>query len=150
MLAETIVVTSFVVGVLIFLFIQFTNLTKNYNDHYEYNTVEGLYALKNVRNYIKSDDVAFNAIKDKVTESNFLDIKNCDIFSEKEYCLKLFELNEIDKIYVTNNDFKSDIFDDFDESFKKFIEKINAEGDENYRLLVEFNDKTFATIRVGE
>ncbi len=150
MLAETIVVTSFVVGVLIFLFIQFTNLTKNYNNHYEYNTVEGLYALKNIRNYIKSDDVAFNKIKDRVIEYGFFDIKSCDIFSEKEYCLKLFELNEIDNIYVTNNNFKREIFDEFHDSFKMFIKKIDAEDDETYRLLVEFDDKTFATIRVGE
>ena len=150
MLAETIVVTSFVVGILIFLFIQFTNLTKNYNDHYKYNTVEGLYALKNIKNYIKSDAIAFNSIKDDVNEFGFLDIKNCDSFVEKQYCLKLFELNEIDDIYVTDNDFKRELFNEFDDSFKKFIEKIDAEGDEPYRLLVKFNDSTFATIRVGE
>ena len=39
-LAETLIVTSFVAGVLLYLFIQFSNLNKNYNNSFKYNTIE--------------------------------------------------------------------------------------------------------------
>ena len=50
-LAETLIVTTFVAGILFFMFVQFTSLSKNYNDSYKYNTVEDLYALRNIRDY---------------------------------------------------------------------------------------------------
>ena len=55
MLAETLIVTTFVAGILIFLFIQFTNLGKAYDDSYIYNTTEGLYALEDIKKYINTD-----------------------------------------------------------------------------------------------
>lgn len=149
-LAETLIVTTFVAGVLIFLFIQFTNLSKNYTDSYKYNTVEGLYALRNIKEYIETDSVAMAIIEDKTNDDNILNITNCSIFSEKKYCLKLMELENIKRIFATNNDFDKDYFNNYDEGFKKFVNKINKEGTLKYRLLVEFNNSTYATIRFGE
>jgi len=149
-LAETLIVTTFVAGVLIFLFIQFTNLSKNYTDSYKYNTVEGLYALRNIKDYIESDSSAITSIEEKINKDNVLNVTNCSIFTEKNYCLKLLELESVKKIFITSNDFDKDYFNDYDEGFKKFINKINKEGTLKYRLLVEFNNSTYATIRFGE
>lgn len=149
-LAETLIVTTFVAGVLIFLFIQFTNLSKNYTDSYEYNTVEGLYALRNIRDYIESDDSAISSIEENLTNDSILNITNCNIFTEKKYCLKLFELEDVEKILIVTNDFDKFLFNNYDEDFKKFVNKINGEGTLKYRLLVEFNNSTYATIRFGE
>lgn len=150
MLVETLVVTSFVAGVLIFLFIQFNNLSKNYTDAYDYNTVEGLYSLENVRIYLASDLSAFESIETAVANKGYIEITDCNIFTERNYCLKLFELENISKIFVTNNDFEKDIFFNYNDGFKKFISKVSGEGTQKYRFLVEFNDSTYATIRFGE
>jgi len=154
-LAETLVVTTFVAGVLIFLFIQFTSLSKNYEQSYKYNTVEGLYALRNIRDYILDDNNTLLSITEKIDGSNYtgkeyLEITECSDFSEKEYCLKLFELYNINRIYVSLNKFNKTVFKEFDEEFKTFINLIKSDGSEKYRLIVEFNDSTFATIRFGE
>lgn len=150
MLAETLIVTTFVAGVLIFIFIQFTNLSKNYNDSYQYNTVEGLYALRNIREYILTDSAILTQIENSVTEDKYLEITNCTNFTDKDYCLKLIELENINKIFISTNYINKDLFYNFDESFKKFINKINSEDSEKYRLIAEFNNSTYATIRFGE
>lgn len=150
MLAETLVVTAFVAGVLIYLFIQFTNLSNNYNDSYNYNTVEGLYSVRNIRNYILSDLEALTHIENNLSPNNYIDILDCSIFSEQPYCQKLFELENVNKVIITTNVFDKEMFSIYDSGFKKFINKISAEGNEKYRILVEFKNSTYATIRFGE
>lgn len=149
-LAETLIVTTFVSGVLIFLFMQFTNLSTNYNDSYRYNTVEGLYAAKNIGDYIVSDLVAYDSIKEKIVDESYVDITNCNVFSEREYCLTLLKLENINKVLITNNDFDKGLFYNYDENFKKFINRIDGKGIELYRILIEFNDSTYATLRFGD
>ena len=43
-----------------------------------------------------------------------------------------------------------DLFINYDEGFKQFVNKIDGKGNHKYRLLVEFNDSKYATIRFGE
>ena len=150
MLAETLVVTTFVAGILIYLFIQFTNLSQNYNDVYSYNTVEGLYSLRNVRNFIIKDTSVLTSIDDIIESDGYVEITDCTIFTEKNYCLKLFELENIKKIFITNNNFDKELFSTSNEGFKKFIRKIKSQDNYKYRILAEFNDSSYATIRFGE
>jgi len=150
MLAETLIVTLFVATVLLFMFIQFSNLSKTYNESYTYNSVEDLYSLKNVKTYIENDSNALSYIKTNVTYKKKLDISNCEIFTDKEYCLKLFELEQIDKIIVTTNKVNYDLFKNYKTKFKKFINKIGKQGEQKYRIIASFNKETFATIRFGD
>lgn len=149
-LAETLIVTTFVAGILIFLFIQFTNLSKNYNNSYQYNTVEGLYSLNNILKYIESDETFNQSFTNLVTSDKYLDVTDCSLFTNKEYCLLLFELENIDSIYITNNYFDKNIFSNSKEIIKNFINKISGDGEEKYRIIAEFKDFTFATIRFGD
>lgn len=148
MLAETLIVTSFVAGILIFLFIQFTNLNENYEDSYSYNSVDGLYALRNIKNYIKNDSSAYQSLS-QINSTTYIDMSDCANVFEREYCERLLELVDIKKIYIVENYFDTDLFSNADEDFKKFIGMIDSEGNEKYRLLAEFNDSTYATIRFG-
>lgn len=149
-LIETLIVTTFVAGVLFFLFTQFTSLSKNYNDSYQYNTVEDLYALRNIRDYILSDANAFNQIKETISDENLINITKCTIFEEKDYCLKLLELENVKRLIITENNFNQNLFKDYDKGFINFVNKIEGEGKLKYRLIVEFNDNKYATIRFGE
>jgi len=97
-LAETLIVSMFVAGVLIFLFIQFSNLSKNYIDSYNYNSVEDLYSLKNIRDYIENDIEAWTLIKDELKKNDFFEMTNCENCSNKEYCLYFLEVKEIKQI----------------------------------------------------
>ena len=149
-LAETLIVTTFVAGILIFLFIQFSNLSKNYNDSYKYNTVEGLYSLKNIRDYIISDSAFLTYIEENVSYNNYIDITDCSLFSNQKYCTLLFKLENIESIYIVDNYFNKNIFNDSKETIKNFINKISGDGEEKYRIVAEFKDFTFATIRFGD
>lgn len=149
-LIETLLVTTFVAGVLFFLFTQFTSLSKNYNDSYKYNTVEDLYALRNIRDYILTDTDAFNQIKETISNKKIVNITDCTLFEEEDYCLKLLELENVKRLIVTENNFNQNLFKDYDTGFIKFTNKIEGEGKHKYRLIVEFNDDKYATIRFGE
>lgn len=149
-LAETLIVTTFVSGVLIFLFIQFTKLSENYSQSYSYNTVDSLYATKHIRDYIVSDSTAYEAIKKRINDDLYMDITSCNVFQEREYCKMLLKLEKAKKVLITNNNFDKVIFYNYDEKFKKFINKIDGKGIEQYRIIVEFNDSTYATLRFGD
>ena len=150
MLVETLIVTIFVSSILIFLLIQFTNLSNNYDKTYDYNKVEDINSLKNIIYYIENDQNAFSYIQSTVTYNNYLNITNCDIFAEKEYCEKLFELENIKKIIVSTNKVNYDLFKKHDEKFKIFVNKIKNEGEQKYRLIASTNNNTYVTVRFGD
>ena len=150
MLVETLIVTIFVSSILIFLLVEFTNSNKNYQNIYQYNRVNDLYALNNIINYIKSDEVALEYINNNVSYENYINITNCNIFSEKEYCLKLLELSNINEIIITSNKINKTLIEKFNNEFKVFIEKINKTGNEKFRVIAYFSDSTYATVRFGD
>lgn len=150
MLAETLIVTVFVSSVLIFLFIQFTNLSKSYDESYIYNTTEGLYALEDIKTYINKDQTFISYLEENIDTLGYIDITDCNLFNNKEYCLNLIEIENIDKIFISTNLIPKDKVNGYNEDFNIFINKINREGEEPYRLVASFKNSTFATIRLGD
>lgn len=149
MLVETLIVTTFVTSVLIFLFIQFNNLSNNYSDSYSYNTVNDLYALRNVKYYIESDSTFINSLNE-INKSIYIDMTDCNLVEDENYCFKLLEYLNIKKLYIVDNFFDIRLFDKTNEPLKKFVQKIKSQGLEKYRIIGEFNDSTYATIRFGD
>ena len=150
MLAETLLVTTFVAGVLIYLYIQFISLSKNYHDSYNYNTVEDIYALSDVVEFINSDTDALNYIETNIEELKFIDISNCSLFTESDICTKLLSLENINEIFITKNVVPKSSIVGYTSGLMKFIKKINPSGVEPYRIVASFNNNTYATIRFGE
>ena len=147
-LLETLVVTIFVSSVLLFLFVQFNSLSKKYEESYDYNNVEKIYSLRNISNLILSDQSLYEKIgSDK---NDYINLSDCSLFTDVNYCKKVFNYEIIDKIYVTKNTFEKEIFMDTDDDFYNFISKISPKGVEKYRLIAKFTDGEFATIRFGE
>lgn len=149
MLAETLIVSTFVASVLIFLFIQFTNLGKSYDDSYIYNTPEGLYALEDIEEYINTDLDLLLYIEENIGTMKYIDLTDCSLFTNKEYCKNLFNLENIDRIFITTNNFNKENITGYNEDFNVFINKIISEGSEKYRLVASFKNGMFATMRVG-
>lgn len=150
MLAETLLVTAFVASILIYLFIQFTTLNSNYSDSYNYNTVEDLYALSDIVDLINEDTYAKQYIISNIDSMDYIDISNCSVFGQKDICIRLLELENISEIFVTTNNVPNSSITGYSKEFMNFIKKIKASGEETYRVVASFNNKTYATIRFGE
>ena len=150
MLAETLIVTVFVAGVLIYLYIQFSNLNNSYEDSYVYNTVEGLYALDDVKAYIESDVQVLEYIDTNIEELKYIDVTDCSLFTDIDYCESLLESENIKTIFITTNKVPDESIIQYNEEFTTFIKKINKEGNQSYRIVAEFNNYTYATLRFGE
>ena len=162
-LVETLVVTIFIATVLIFLFIQLTNLSSSYEDSFNYNSVEGLYALDDIKEYILSDSDGYTNIKGVIEQFEYCGCKwddsndnyvseECNVLIEGNYnrLLKLEGINEI--IILENSDyFKDSIsgYSNYSEGIKTFTSKINNSGDEPYRIVASFKNGTYATVRFG-
>lgn len=150
MLIETLVVTVFVAGVLIFLYMQFSNLSKSYDESYIYNITEGLYALEDLRSYMKQNPSTMNYLEENIGNLKFIDLTDCSLFNDKTYCYNLMKLENIDKVFFSTNLLPKNIINNYDEGFTNFIDKIIEEGEEPYRLVASFNNNTYATLRLGD
>ena len=150
MLAETLIVTIFVAGILIFLYLQLSNLNNSYDESYRYNTVEGLYALDDVKDYIENDENALNYIEENIDDLKYIDIKDCRIFANSQDCLSLLKSVNIDSIFITTNFIPSNIITDYNQDFLDFINKIKKDGEQTYRIVASFNNSTYATLTFAE
>lgn len=52
MLLETLVVSTFILGILIFLFIQLSTIKRAYDTSFRYNTITGLYHAKEFSKFL--------------------------------------------------------------------------------------------------
>ena len=121
MLAETLIVTIFVAGVLIFLFIQFSKISNSYNEYYKYNSSDRLYALDNIKYYLEDDTLAISYLT--TNNIKFIDVTDCSIFSNSVYCTRLLELENIEKLIITTNPIDINSIDISDDEMFRFIKK---------------------------
>lgn len=154
MLAETIAVSVTVLGALILIYTQFMNIARSYNTAFSYNTVDKLYAVKNIVDYLEKD--GYSALSTNLTD-NYIDITTCPAtyFTEKVYCQSLFRELGVKTVIFTYEDtekLRNELNNNnpFSEKFHSFITKFVPDNDNRYRIMVEFNDDTFATLKIGE
>ena len=147
MLAETLLVTIFVAGVLIYLYLQFSNLIKNYNDSYKYNSVEELYALEDVVEFIQNDEFAMRYIYNNTSNLHYIDISNCSLFSDPVTCKRLLNYTNVNEIFVTTNTIPKRYVNDYSVGLSRFINKIIPGELEPYRVVASFKNGNYATVR---
>ena len=164
LLLETLVVSSFVIGTLIFLFVQFSNLKSNYEDSFKYNTVPGLYGVKNINKFIsnhkKVNPITYETeMKSILIEELYImlydgNICNSTYVSNIDYCNQLMSDLNVKTVLVTNEDITE--FEDLlenenflSEGIYQFIKKITIKYNDEYRIIVEFDDNTYSTMETN-
>lgn len=153
-LIETLVVSTFILTTLVFLYVQFSNVKRSYDISFRYNTINDLYYAKELSNYLKSD--GYQIITSQVNSNNYLDITNC-IYSG-ELCSKIKDKIKAKQIIYVNssiiplqNEIKNNSsLSKFDPEFKKFILNLTEDSDGRNRLIIEFEDLTFASVTIAE
>ena len=146
MLTETLIVSTFLVTTLLFIYIQFNNITKTYEKSFKYNTVNSLYSLNNLKNYILNDGV--DNLKNRASENIFVLINDCssDYFAYTNYCSKLIDSLNIKTALLIYNDVDIDATSGLDQTIIDFINDMDIKLD--YYLVAEFNDNTFAYLEL--
>lgn len=168
MLTEALIVSTFVVSVLIFLFIQFKNINRNYQKSFSYNNVNDAYAINNIKNFFDEEVETFSSIT--TFESNdyiilYNDDKNaatddqCQILDanfsdEKIICTSIMKSIEAQKVIIAkeNSNLLNNIEQindpDIPESLKEFIKSIdnNTADAYSYRIIVKFLNDTYSSM----
>ena len=148
MLVETLIVSTLVSTVIIVLYLQFSNVVKNFNNDFNYNSVNNMYATQNIKKMIMNDNngIFYTDLK-KILDDNiynqtsyFLEVSpDCNASSTLEYslsnnsCTKLSDLTNfygIERILFTREsvNFRDTEYNLINDSgFEKFIKSIKTE-----------------------
>lgn len=153
MLLETLIVSTFILGTLVFLYVQFSAVKRSYDISFRYNTVPGLYYAKEIESFLKED--GYSAIEEKLASSNYVDITDC--VNSSSLCTKLVERIGAKKvIYVGDNieALKNELngnYDTsvFDQELKRFILQLDNGTTGRNRIIIEYSDLTFAAVTLG-
>ena len=149
-LVETLIVSTIIASILIYMFVQFNKLDNIYNESFRYNDVDHLYKLDSIKEYINSLDISL--ITNIVTIINNDDIiimdKNDDTYTNIEYLDNQVDLLinlDIKTLVLTKADINNVDTLSLSKTLKNMIKKIDNKSD-NYRIIVEFNNDNLATI----
>lgn len=156
-LAETVGVSMIVIGALTFIYVQFASITKSYSISFKYDNVAQLYAVNNIKSYLSKENSS--KINELVNTDGYVDITDCpvDYFVNSAYCDALFNKLGVKNVLIITKDLdtlkNTPIFDNnsnkYSQQFKNYVNYIKNQNDCN-RIVVEFNDDTYANLNVCE
>lgn len=163
LLAESLIVSTFVLTVLIFLFVQFKNLMVNHKKSYTYNSVENIYDLGSLADYFKANEISNSALKNALNAVG--NDNNIEIYNQTSGCLSsvlndgtvsacntLAETMDLDYVLYTDSDIDNiDLSKINYQDMRDFIDKINATKiKDKGRLFAKFKNGNFATIAMEQ
>lgn len=150
MLAETLIVASFISATLLYLFIQFRTIVQSYNTSFHYNTVNALYVTNQIKDYLTANNLKILTDDLEKGSVGYIEISKCDTkyFPDTNYCKELMRQSNVNKvIYVSGKN--PAVGPDFSKDFSEFIAR-NTNSDENmYYLLAEFQDSTYGALKMN-
>ena len=156
MLLETLVVSTFIITVLVYLYVQFSNLKHNYDTSFKYDTIPGLYSLKEVDKFINKK-YGYADLKEAVDDKKYIELYNngCNLtyFSDNySYCDKLMSDINIKYLLLVSSNLsalKNSLKENnrYSNGLYNYIKRINYNSNENtYILVAQFNDNSFSNL----
>lgn len=149
MLTETLIVATLIITVLLVVYVQFKSLNRKVSKSFEYNTVSSLYNLYNVKQYVEQEK--FTVMVSRLYLEDYLDITSCSsiYFNSPSYCDSIMKQTGIKRLLITNENLYSLIErKPFDNNLNEYIEEIKYTNGNGYRLIAEFDNNVYSTIRV--
>ena len=97
MLAETLIVATFISVILIYLFVQFRNINNNYEKTLKYNGVNEMYILEQVYNYLGNIDLNQMSSNIIYGDKDYYVLSDCEgsVFCDFEESIFYSDLNKI-------------------------------------------------------
>ena len=167
MLMETLIVSVFVGITLVVLFIQLQNVSNSYDESFHYNTTNAVYNTRNIREYLMTRNLKGFSEDVKQSKDGYIDITDCKssryvLEGEQEtpiraYCKNLYDTLNVKTLLLSIENLENlkqrvatAYVLPFSQKFRDFIQYIKYDGmDGEYRLIVEFKDETFASIKIA-
>ena len=147
MLVEALVMSTVIIGVMVYMFIQFQSLNKNYDKSFKYNTVFGLYVTNEVKNYLS----ARNVIDDLASSLSSQAYITVDYQGDTTWTA-LKEKANINQVILTKEnlvDLKGKNIEGISPKFRDYINYLKVNNNIGmYRILIEFKDDTYASLRI--
>ena len=152
-LVETLIVSTIIATILIYVFVQFNALQSKYNESFKYNDVDDLYKLDSIKSYIDSlDNTAKTNIITKITSDDIIIMDNEDnTYTNITYLDNQNDLLTnlgIKTLILTKADINNVDTNSLSKNVKNMIKKIDNKSD-NYRIIAEFNNGNAATITIS-
>ena len=152
-LVETLIVSTIIATILMYVFIQFNKVESKYDESFRYNGVDNLYNLDSIKGYINSlNSTTITNITTKIDNDDIIIIdKNDDIYTNIEYLdnqVDLLTNLDIKTLVLTKADINNVDTSSLSKTLKNMIKKIDNKSD-NYRIIAEFNNGECATITVN-
>lgn len=133
---ETLITSTLIISTLVFLYVQFNNLKRNYDDSFKFNTVEGIHKAKQLTKYYKAKSASCDYISAPCT------ISYADSVTDKFGIEGSILMSDLSSSTIDNEDLPSICGDDC----KKFIKKLKRTDTTNPRLVVIYKDGTYASV----
>ena len=147
-LIETLIVSIVVSTILIYIYVQYSNLQNNYDESFRYNDVDNLYQLREIKEYINSRlDTYKNDILNEInTNSVFIISKeNLEFNNASNYDSIIFNNLNIKTLIIT----KAEVIDidttNLSNNVKNMLKRVNNKSS-NHRLIAEYEDGSVATM----
>lgn len=142
MLAEVFIVSSFVLGVLVYMFVQINSIMKNYNRSFSFDTIPGLYITNEVNNYLKLKDNSGTIISSACSTYQIINFD--DDFGQalkKNANIKSALLGN--SLYIKENALNDLNISAKEKDYIKYLSTKNS-----CILILEFNDDTYASLNM--
>lgn len=154
-ITEVLILSTVIMGVLVFMYAQFKSINRNYQYSFKYDTPEAMFLANNIVNYI--NDRNYDKLVELLnnTDKGYIDITECNINNSNliSYCSSLFQKSEIEQIIFTEENLiklKQNI-NDFNNEMKNYITQIKPMNEQSdYRIIVKYQDGTFASMRFNK
>lgn len=160
-LTETIIVSGIILIAFGLLYSQFFTLYAKYETIEKYDTIDGIYSAKQVKNLIQENSNALTffamAMPTVLTASEpFYDMTTCPILANQPYCLSMLDALDIKRVIVTKynlTDVKKigTYTQNFEYALQEYIKYLPVGSEivnNGYRLILSFNDGTFSSIDI--
>lgn len=147
MLVEALVMSTIIIGTLTFMYIQFQNISRSYERSFNYNSVTNLYIANEIKEYLTNNEL-LDSYKDNVKGS---ESKYVIINISNETLIDSANINAVMLADEALSELKGKRTSELSDTFNDFINYVKVDKeDDKYRLLIEFKDNTYASLKIGE
>lgn len=151
MLVEAFIVSTLVLAVLVFMFVQIRTVVNGFDKSFSYNTVPGIYIANELGDYVKAKEYDNELLEQQGYIINGYDAyENTDI-SVNDLWNRMLKNNNVKNVIISVSDttkLKTSLSTEISAGLKDYLKTLKTDGSSEHRLIVEFNDKTYASIKI--